>query len=69
MLLAPLPRPWLDPKEQPRVVAEKLEANADRDPRTTAALESERLTVLRIWEHEPVAETVDRIAEAVTARR
>jgi G:T-mismatch repair DNA endonuclease (very short patch repair protein) len=51
------------------VVAEKLKANADRDPRTTAALESERLTVLRIWEHEPVAETVDRIAEAVTARR
>ena len=45
--------------------ADKLQANVDRDTRTTVALEAEGWTVLRIWEHEPTNEAVDRIVAAV----
>ncbi len=48
---------------------EKLRANRDRDRDTTAHLESEGWVVLRFWEHEPPASTVDTIAAAVRSRR
>ena len=43
----------------------KLAANHERDARHTAALEAADWTVLRFWEHEPVATVADRIADEV----
>ena len=42
-----------------------MEANVERDERTTTALENEGWTVVRIWEHEPPDEAVERIVASV----
>lgn len=52
------------PKSNPNYWIPKLDANVARDQRVTAALEAEGWTVLRIWEHEPVATVLPRVTEA-----
>jgi DNA mismatch endonuclease (patch repair protein) len=58
---------------QPRANSEwwqtKLAANKARDADTTAVLEADRWTVVRVWEHADPAEAADVIARAVAARR
>lgn len=46
----------------------KLDETMERDQRVTGALTEAGWTVIRIWEHEPVAEAADRIAQAVRER-
>jgi DNA mismatch endonuclease (patch repair protein) len=43
----------------------KLERNADRDRRATAALTDAGWRVVRLWEHLPVDEAVARVLEAL----
>ncbi|WP_078344773.1 very short patch repair endonuclease [Mycobacteroides chelonae] len=54
---------------QPRVNGEywspKLEGNARRDRRQTAALEAAGWTVLRFWEHEPLDLAVSAIEQSL----
>ena len=45
----------------------KLRTNEERDARTTTTLKAEGWEVIRIWEHDPVNEAVERVAAAVTA--
>lgn len=47
----------------------KLEANVQRDRDTDARLRAEDWEVLRVWEHEDVAEVADRIEAALMRRR
>ncbi|MDV3135415.1 very short patch repair endonuclease [Mycobacterium sp. 29Ha] len=47
----------------------KIAANAERDARNTALLETEGWTVLRFWAHTPADEAAARIADAVAAIR
>lgn len=44
---------------------EKLEANRERDRRSSAAFRDLGWTVLRFWEHEEVSEVADQIERAV----
>ena len=46
----------------------KLEANERRDRATDEQLTTMGWTVLRVWEHESVADAADRIEEVVRAR-
>ncbi|GAA0593003.1 hypothetical protein GCM10009416_34270 [Craurococcus roseus] len=48
---------------------EKIEANRRRDADTDARLAAAGWTVVRVWEHEAVAEAASRVAAAVDARR
>ena len=47
--------------------ANKLAANVSRDRDTDAHLVSVGWTVLRVWEHEPVQDAVDRIEGVLEA--
>lgn len=47
----------------------KLEKNRARDERNNRLLEQEGWTVLRFWEHEPLAEEVARAQESLGQRR
>jgi len=47
----------------------KIEANKERDHATDRELDRQGWVVIRVWEHEPVEAAVDRIAEAVVARK
>ncbi len=49
--------------------ADKLAANVRRDRDTDARLAEAGWLVIRIWEHEDMAEAAARIEEAVRARR
>ena len=49
--------------------AAKLEGTRRRDAEQTAWLEGEGWTVMRIWEHEPIAAAVERIVRMVAALR
>jgi DNA mismatch endonuclease, patch repair protein len=53
------------PKANSHYWAPKLKRNRDRDARVTAALDADGWKVLRIWEHEPLADAVELITEAV----
>jgi DNA mismatch endonuclease (patch repair protein) len=55
------------PKANAHYWRPKLEHNRTRDRQVTAALEADSWTVLRIWEHVPVAEAVERVVAAVEA--
>jgi DNA mismatch endonuclease (patch repair protein) len=55
------------PKAKAQYWRPKLEHNRTRDRHVTAALEADSWTVLRIWEHVPVAEAVERVVAAVEA--
>lgn len=43
----------------------KLQRNVDRDLRTTEALQDAGWTVMRVWEHEPLAVAVEMVVRAV----
>ena len=47
---------------------EKLTETVRRDERQTASLAEEGWLVLRVWEHESLADAADTVVEAVTAR-
>lgn len=47
----------------------KLQRNRERDLDTTARFEAAGWQVVRIWEHEKVAEAAQRVADAVAGRR
>lgn len=49
--------------------APKIRRNQERDLETNALLAEAGWTVVRIWEHEDLANAVDRIALAVQGRR
>jgi len=53
------------PKSHSEYWTPKLARNVERDLESTAALEALGWLVLRFWSHEPVAEVVERIVEAV----
>jgi DNA mismatch endonuclease, patch repair protein len=57
------------PKSNPSYWVPKLAANKARDRRVDEALTAEGWTVIRVWEHEPVAEAASRVAIAVSGRR
>lgn len=56
-----------EPKTNADWWREKLAANRARDERNTSALEALGWTVVRIWEHVPVGEAVDRVRAAVSS--
>lgn len=56
------------PKANSHYWGPKLARNRDRDRRVTADLEADDWAVLRFWEHEPLAEAVQRIAAVVASR-
>ncbi|WP_430791883.1 very short patch repair endonuclease [Actinoplanes sp. G11-F43] len=49
--------------------AEKVATNRRRDINTNDHLAGAGWTVLRVWEHEPIDEAADKIAETVSALR
>lgn len=53
------------PKSNREWWIEKLRGNAQRDRETDALLSADGWRVVRIWEHEPVAEGLRRILEAL----
>lgn len=53
------------PKSNTAYWSPKLAANVARDRRVDVALETEGWTVLRVWEHESVAEAADRVQMAL----
>jgi DNA mismatch endonuclease (patch repair protein) len=46
----------------------KLQGNRDRDRRNTEALEQAGWVVVRVWEHEPVAEAMGKVIAALSGR-
>lgn len=46
----------------------KLQRNVERDREVTAALSEAGWHVIRIWEHEPVPQAVERIIEALRSQ-
>lgn len=56
------------PKANSHYWGPKLARNRDRDRRVTAGLEADDWAVLRLWEHEPLAEAVQHIAIVVALR-
>jgi DNA mismatch endonuclease (patch repair protein) len=50
-------------KSNPDWWAEKLRRNVERDRRNDALLTQAGWTVLRFWEHEPIASVADAISE------
>ena len=55
------------PKNNAAWWQEKLTANVARDHRNTAALRDLGWTVVRIWEHEPAEEAVERVVRTLGA--
>lgn len=53
------------PKANSEYWTPKLARNIERDLESTAALQDRGWLVLRFWSHEPVADVVGRIAQAV----
>lgn len=47
----------------------KLARNVERDQANTRALEEQGWQVIRVWEHEDMAEAADEIASVVASRR
>ncbi|MDT5258787.1 MAG: mismatch endonuclease, patch repair protein, partial [Mycobacterium sp.] len=46
----------------------KLARTAERDKKTTAALQSSGWMVIRVWEHDDLGDAVERIATHVQSR-
>ncbi|MGO4462894.1 very short patch repair endonuclease [Streptomyces sp. M-16] len=57
------------PKNNADFWREKIEGNRRRDLDTDGRFAEAGWLVLRVWEHESVEEAVERVLEAVTARR
>jgi DNA mismatch endonuclease (patch repair protein) len=58
-----------EPKTNADYWIPKLERNRLRDTETTRALEASGWTVVRIWEHESVADASARVTDVVSRRR
>jgi DNA mismatch endonuclease (patch repair protein) len=61
------PEHHVRPKSNPAYWEPKLAANVERDRRVDSALAAEGWTVLRLWEHLPLAGRVDAVLEALRA--
>lgn len=57
------------PKTNPDYWKPKLARNVERDREHDAALEAAGWTVIRLWEHVPVMEAVELVAESVETAR
>lgn len=57
------------PKANAAFWKRKLERNQQRDMETDAALHQSGWEVVRVWEHEEVAEAADRVEDVLRARR
>lgn len=57
------------PKSNASFWAQKLRRNAERDQEIARLLTDQGWAVLRIWEHEDMAEAADRVERVVRARR
>jgi len=57
------------PKANAEFWRNKIETNRARDADTDRRLQAKGWLVIRVWEHEPPEEVVDRIVRAVTERR
>ena len=53
------------PKANPQYWQPKLQANVARDRRVDAGLQLAGWTVVRIWEHDGIADAADRVEEAL----
>ncbi|WP_338887165.1 very short patch repair endonuclease [Rhodococcus sovatensis] len=53
------------PRNNAQWWADKLAANVARDRNTDERLEAEGWTVVRVWEHEPVADAADKVLRAL----
>jgi DNA mismatch endonuclease, patch repair protein len=58
-----------EPKANAAWWREKIAANVARDRDTDARLEETGWLVVRVWEHEPLNDSVSRVMDAVNARR
>lgn len=56
------------PTVNSRYWSPKLQGNRERDRRNTDALEQAGWVVVRVWEHEPVAEALLKVAAALSDR-
>jgi DNA mismatch endonuclease (patch repair protein) len=56
------------PKSNQDYWVPKLNRNMERDRRVDLALEADGWTVVRVWEHDELAEAVERVIAAVDAR-
>ena len=63
------PEHSVPPKHNAIWWAEKLARNRARDAETTALLQGAGWTVVRIWEHEPVAVSVAKVQSTLQAAR
>ncbi|ACU77359.1 DNA mismatch endonuclease Vsr [Catenulispora acidiphila DSM 44928] len=63
------PTHYTTPKANAEFWAKKVKGNQARDRETDALFADAGWVVIRVWEHEDVMETVDRIIETVTERR
>ncbi len=52
------------PKANAEFWRPKLRGNVERDRNTDAAFAANGWTVIRVWEHEPVADAVERVVRA-----
>lgn len=57
------------PRSNAHYWSSKIASNQARDRRQTAALEHAGWRVVRVWEHEAVAEAADRVVAALALRR
>lgn len=53
------------PRNNAQWWADKLAANVARDRNTDERLEAEGWSVVRVWEHEPVADAADKVVRAL----
>jgi DNA mismatch endonuclease, patch repair protein len=53
------------PKRNADFWSQKFDETIERDRRVTAALTNAGWTVIRVWEHEPIADATERIERAV----
>ena len=53
------------PRNNAQWWADKLAANVARDRNTDERLEAQGWTVVRVWEHEPVADAADKVLRAL----
>lgn len=60
------PEHGTDPRANADWWVAKLDANVERDRRANALLRDQGWEVVRIWEHLPVEEAADRVADAIS---
>ncbi|WP_308200688.1 very short patch repair endonuclease [Aeromicrobium fastidiosum] len=60
------PEHGVSPKRNSEYWGPKLRRNVERDALQTKALIAAGWTVIRVWEHEPIAEALQRVLDAVS---